>query len=145
MARGILMRIRLFLCAVFASLVASRLAAGETRELHFKSPAPGMRFTAGLSVQVWADIIPRDDDHPGWPAAECRWDDQMIGDRVKGSKKAYDYFPFTVPATMVTPGMHTLKLNGFGREGTTKPPEDSMPVQVDAWPADKKLVELAED
>jgi hypothetical protein len=119
--------------------------AAENRELHFKSPAPGMRFTAGLTVQVWADIIPRDDDHPGWPAAECRWDDQMIGERVKGNNKAYDYFPFTIPAANVTVGVHTLKLNGFGRRGATNPPETSMSVQVDPWPADKTLVDLKED
>ncbi len=104
-----------------------------------------MRFTAGLSVQVWADIIPRDDDHPGWPQAECRWDDQMVGERVKANRKAYDYFPFTVPAERVTPGTHTLKLSGFGVGGTTKPAEQSLAVEVDGWPAGKKLIELTED
>ena len=119
--------------------------AAENRELHFKSPAAGMRFTAGVTIQVWADIIPRDDDHPGWPQAECRWDGQMVQSRVNGNNKAYDYFPFTVPAALVTPGTHTLKLNGFGREGTTKPPEQVMSVQVDPWPAEKTLVDLKED
>ena len=76
--------------------------SAENRELHFKSPVAGMRFTAGVGLQVWADIIPRDDDHPGWPAAECYWDDQQIGERVKGNNKAYDYFPFTVPGDVVT-------------------------------------------
>src|SRR4051812_17740132 len=82
---------------LFFLITIKSLSAGETRELHFKSPAPGMRFTAGLPIQVWADIIPRDDDHPGWPQCECRWDDQQIGERVYGNKKAYNYFPFTVP------------------------------------------------
>jgi len=40
-----------------------------------------MRFTAGLTIQVWADIIPRDDEHPGWPQAECRWDEQQVQQR----------------------------------------------------------------
>ncbi len=111
--------------------VVTTLTAGENRELHFKSPAPGMNFTAGLTIQVWGDIIPRDDGHPGWPQCECRWDDQMVESRVNGNNKAYDYFPFTVPAALVTPGIHTLKLNGFGREGTTKPPEQAMSVKVD--------------
>src|SRR5262245_38947566 len=110
------------------------LIAGETRELHFKSPGTGMHFTAGCTIQVWADVIPRDDDHPGWPAAECRWDDKQVGERVNGSRKAYDYFPFTVPAELVTAGVHTLKLNGFGRQGPTVPPEQSMQMQIDAWP-----------
>ncbi len=139
------MRKILGLTAVWAALGAGMVSAAETRELHFKSPGPGMHFTAGLTVQVWADIIPRDDDHPGWPQAECRWDDLMVESRVSGNNKAYDYFPFTVPAAMVTPGIHTLKLNGFGRLGATNPPQRSMPVQVDPWPADKALVDLSED
>ena len=139
------MREILGLTVVWAALGAGMVSAAETRELHFKSPGPGMYFTAGLTVQVWADIIPRDDDHPGWPQAECRWDDLMVESRVSGNNKAYDYFPFTVPAAMVTPGIHTLKLNGFGRLGATNPPQRSMPVQVDPWPADKALVDLSED
>lgn len=127
------------------SLLPLCAVAAENRELHFKSPAPGMRFTAGVSVQVWADIIPRDDDHPGWPAAECYWDDQQVGERVKGNKKAYDYFPFTVAGEKVTAGLHTLALKGFGRGGETRPPVDSMKVAIDAWPADKKLIELDAD
>jgi hypothetical protein len=135
----------LVLTAALTAIVAARGSAGETRELHFKSPGPGMRFTAGLTVQVWADIIPRDDDHPGWPQAECRWDDRMVGSRVKGNNKAFDYFPFTVPAAMVTRGVHTLKLSGFGRAGATKPAEVSMPVEVDPWPAEKTVVDLSAD
>lgn len=104
-----------------------------------------MRFTEGLTIQVWADIIPRDDDHPGWPQAECRWDDQMVDRRVYGNNRAFDYFPFTVPAASVTPGLHRLTLNGFGRGGATKPPVQSMSVEVDPWPADKKVVELTAD
>ena len=139
------MRRTLVLTAVLTALGAGTLSAGETRELHFKSPGPGMRFTAGMTVQVWADIIPRDDDHPGWPQAECRWDDRMVGSRVNGNNKAYDYFPFTVPAALVTPGVHTLKLNGSGRLGATNPAERSMPVEVDPWPAEKALVDLSAD
>ena len=133
------------LTAVAAVLGAGAVSAAEARELHFKSPAPAMHFTAGLTVQVWADIIPRDDDHPGWPQAECRWDDQMVGGRVSGNNRAYDYFPFTVPAALVTPGVHTLKLKGLGRLGATNPAERSMPVQVDPWPADKAQVDLNAD
>src|SRR4051794_30635563 len=107
----------LVVCVLILLLCASRSVGAEMRELHFKSPAPGMRFTAGLSIQVWADIIPRDDGHPGWPQAECHWDDQIVQQRVNGNNKAFDYFPFTVPASMVTPGTHTLRLSGFGREG----------------------------
>jgi hypothetical protein len=135
----------LVLAVALAAMSTIAASAAETRELHFKSPAPGMSFTAGLPIQVWADIIPRDDDHPGWPQAECYWDGQQVGDRVLGNKKAYDYFPFTVPAAMVTPGVHQLKLKGFGRGGATNPAERSMPVQVDPWPKDKTVVELSAD
>src|SRR5476651_1931540 len=117
-----------YLClaaVVAAILVCSGCSAGETRELHFKSPEAGMRFTAGLSLQVWADIIPRDDEHPGWPQAECRWDNELIGGRVNANPKAFDYFPFTIPAAKVTPGIHKLKLNGFGVAGPTVPPEET--------------------
>jgi len=127
------------------ALGAASALGGESRELHFKSPAPGMRFTAGLPVQVWADIIPRDDDHPGWPQCECRWDEQLVGERVNGNKKAYDYFPFTVPAERVTAGTHALKLNGFGVQGPTRPAEQILPVEVDPWPADKKQISLDAD
>src|SRR5476651_880712 len=139
------MRATLARSVMVIALAAGTVAAGENRELHFKSPGPGMHVTAGLTVQVWADIIPRDDDHPGWPQAECHWDDQMVGARVQGNTKAFDYFPFTVPATMVTPGVHALTLNGFGRDGTTKPPKDSLSVQVDPWPADKRVIDLMAD
>ncbi len=136
---------KFILCILLGSLAAATASAAETRELHFKSPAPGMRFTAGLPIQVWADIIPRDDAHPGWPAAECCWDDQAVGERVKGNNKAYDYFPFTIPAALVTPGPHNLKLKGFGLQGSTRPPDQSMVVQVDPWPADKTVVDLGGD
>jgi hypothetical protein len=131
--------------AILAVIAVGELFAGETRELHFKSPAPGMRFTAGLPIRVWADIIPRDDEHPGWPQAECRWDDHVVGNRVCGNNKAYDYFPFVVPGAMVSAGTHTLRLKGFGRLGATRPAEQAMPVQVDPWPADKTLVDLSGD
>jgi hypothetical protein len=124
---------------------AVAVLATETRELHFKSPAPGMRFTAGLPIRVWADIIPRDDDHPGWPQAECYWDGRMVGNRVRGNKRAYDYFPFTVPAALVTPGVHDLKLKGFGFAGAINPAERSMPVHVEPWPAGKTVVEFNAD
>src|SRR5436309_2404808 len=137
-------RIPVLVVAVL-TIAATVAATAETRELHFKSPAEGMRFTEGLPVQVWADVIPRDDDHPGWPAAECRWDGQPVGERVLGNKRAYDYFPFTVPAKLVTAGRHTLTLAGFGREGPTIPPERSMTVEVDPWPTAKRLIELTED
>lgn len=134
------------LCASGLILLFPPFAFGaENRELHFKSPAPGMRFTAGVGVQVWADIIPRDDGHPGWPAAECYWDDQQVGERVKGNNKAYDYFPFTVPGEKVTEGIHALTLKGYGLGGRSKPPEDSLKVQIDPWPVEKKLIDLAED
>jgi hypothetical protein len=139
------MRKTLVLTALLTALGAAVVSAGETRELHFKSPGPGMCFTAGLTVQVWADIIPRDDDHPGWPQAECYWDDRPVGSRVFGNNKAYDYFPFTVHAAMVTPGVHDLKLKGFGRLGATNPATRSMPVRVDPWPADKTVVDLSAD
>ena len=135
----------LALAAALTALAARMLSAAETRELHFKSPAAGMRFTAGLPVQVWADVVPRDDDHPGWPQAECYWDERMVGSRVCGNNKAYNYFPFTVPGTMVTPGVHALKLKGFGRLGRTRPAERWMPVQVDPWPTDKTAVDLSAD
>ncbi len=100
----------LVLATILVAISAGRASTAETRELHVKSPAPGMRFTAGLTIQVWADVIPRDDDHPSWPRAECFWDDQMVGSRVNGNNKAYDYFLSTVPAANVTPGVHNLKL-----------------------------------
>src|SRR5690242_1318670 len=103
--------------AIFVASATHITAAAETRELLFKSPAEDMRFTEGLPIQVWADVIPRDDDHLGWPQAECRWDGQPVGERVLGNKRAYDYFPFTVPAGLVKAGRHTLTLAGFGREG----------------------------
>src|SRR6185437_16193872 len=65
--------------------------------------------------------------------------------RVNGNTKAFDYFPFLVPAALVTPGVHALKLNGFGREGLTQPPERAMSVIVDSWPAGKTLIEITED
>ena len=64
---------------------------------------------------------------------------------MKGNNKAYDYFPFTVPGEKVTAGVHTLTLKGYGLVGPTKPPEDSLKVQIDPWPGEKKLIELAED
>ncbi len=133
------------LSALLLSLSLRPAAAAETRELHFKSPAPGMRFTAGLPLQVWADIIPRDDDHPGWPQAECRWDDQPVGSRVYGNNQAYDYFPFTVPGALVTPGRHTLTLSGFGRGGPTRPPQQALTIEIDRWPTDKRVVEITAD
>jgi len=51
-----------------------------------------MHFTAGLTVQVWGDLIPRD-DAVGWPAVECHWDDQMIGKRVGGNPKGLTTTP----------------------------------------------------
>jgi hypothetical protein len=130
---------------IFLMLVCAVVSGGETRELHFKSPAPGMRFTAGLPLRVWADIIPRDDDHPGWPQCECHWDNQQVGVRLNGNKKAFDFFPFIVPAAQVTAGVHALKLSGFGRLGETRPPERSLSVEIDPWPTEKKVVELDAD
>jgi len=46
----------------------------------------------------------------------------------------------------VTPGVHKLKLSGFVRGGgPSTPPDVTLSVQVDPWPADKKVVELKED
>ena len=134
-------RLVIVVCAFAAGCVYS----GETRELHFKSPASGMHFTEGLPLRVWADIVPRDDDHAGWPQCECRWDDQMVGVRVNGNKKGYDYFPFVVPAAQVTAGTHALKLSGFGVQGPTRPAEQTMSVQIDPWPAGKTALNLDAD
>ena len=54
-----------------AALAATPLAA---EEVYFKSPGPGMRFTAGLPVVVWSDVLPRD-EQAGFPRVECYWDD----------------------------------------------------------------------
>lgn len=116
-------------------------AAGESAA--FKSPVPGMHFTAGLPIIVWGDLNPREDSFPGWPRCEMRWDGQMFNEPMGGGSKIFGYFPFIVPAESVTPGIHMLKQDGFFHTGVHK--EITMAVQVDPWPADKKQIELKED
>jgi hypothetical protein len=113
---------------ILAALATTRLAA---EEVHFKSPGPGMHFTAGLPVVVWADVLPRD-ELAGFPYVECYWDEALAASatNVVG---AYDYFPLTVPAGLATPGVHVLKLRAFFRSGAVH--ETSMSVPVDPWPA----------
>src|SRR5579872_3604123 len=137
----------LVLVAVFTVVRGGMAAAAQLR---VNSPAPGMHFTAGLPLQVWGDLRPRDDKQ-GWPQVECYWDDQIVDKRVTGNLKGFDYFPFTVPADRATPGVHKLRLNGFVRPGgpgatpSGAPLETTVQVEVDPWPANKKLVELTED
>ncbi len=107
---------------------ASTLAA---EELFFKSPGPGMRFTAGLPIVVWADALPRD-EQAGFPIVEGFWDAQPFATAVN-VVGAYNYFPLTVPGALSTPGAHLLKLRATFRSGAIR--ETEMPVSVDPWPA----------
>jgi hypothetical protein len=112
----------------FLALAALSLAA---EEVHFKSPGPGMRFTAGLPVVVWADVLPRD-EQAGFPIVECYWN-EVLAATATNVVGAYNYFPLTVPPALVTPGVHVLKLRAFFRSGAVR--ETAMSVRVDPWPA----------
>jgi hypothetical protein len=114
-------------CGFLAALAVTPLAA---EEVYFKSPGPGMRFTAGLPVVVWADVLPRD-EQAGFPHVECYWD-EVLAATATNVVGAYDYFPLTVPAAMATPGEHVLKLRAFFRSGAIR--ETSMSVRIDPWP-----------
>ena len=111
-----------------AALAATPLAA---EEVYFKSPGPGMRFTAGLPIIVWADVLPRD-EQAGFPIVEGYWDAQLVATAIN-VVGAYNYFPFTMPGTLATPGVHPLKLRATFRSGAIR--ETEMSVSVDPWPA----------
>jgi hypothetical protein len=61
--------------ALLTAVVAACASTLAAEELFFKSPGPGMRFTAGLPIIVWADALPRD-EQPGFPVVEGFWDAQ---------------------------------------------------------------------
>jgi hypothetical protein len=117
--------------AVLAVVAAACAATLSAEELFFKSPGPGMRFTAGLPIIVWADALPRD-EQAGFPVVEGFWDAQPFATAVN-VVGAYNYFPLTVPAGLSTPGVHVLKLRATFRSGAVR--ETEMPVAVDPWPA----------
>jgi hypothetical protein len=116
--------------ALMTALAAAGAPALAAEELFFKSPGPGMRFTAGLPIIVWADALPRD-EQPGFPVVEGFWDAQPFATAVN-VVGAFNYFPLTVPGTVATPGTHVLKLRATFRSGAIR--EASMPVSVDPWP-----------
>ena len=118
----------LALVLALGAACASPLGA---EEIYFKSPGPGMRFTAGLPIIVWGDVLPRD-EQAGFPIVEGFWDGQPFATAVN-VVGAYDYFPLTVPGALSTPGTHTLRLKATFRSNAVR--EVSMPVSVDPWPA----------
>jgi hypothetical protein len=118
------------LAPALAVAAALALPAGA-QELYFKSPGPGMRFTASLPIIVWADVLPRD-EQAGFPVVEGFWDAQPFATAVN-VVGAYDYFPLTVPGALSTPGVHLLRLRATFRSGAVR--ETEMPVSIDPWPA----------
>ena len=116
--------------AVLACLVP---AAAPAQEVFFKSPGPGMHFTAGLPIRVWGDLLPRD-EQPGFPRAELYWDG-TLADTAINVPSAFNYFPLSVPGELTLPGGHELKLRATFRNSVVR--EVSMPVEVDPWPADR--------
>jgi hypothetical protein len=117
--------------ALITALTAACASPIAAEEIHFKSPGPGMRFTAGLPIIVWADVLPRD-EQAGFPVVEGFWDEQPFANAVN-VVGAYNYFPLTIPGTLSTPGAHALRLRATFRNGAVR--EVAMPVSVDPWPA----------
>ncbi len=117
---------------------------GVADEIYFKSPGPGMRFTEGVPLRVYADVL---DSvgwwEPGWPKVECFWDGGQVGPRLEGNAAGVNYFEFTVPAPSVTPGSHNLRIKGYFMSGAIK--ETSLAVPVDPWPTGKDPVNLTAD
>jgi hypothetical protein len=115
------------------TIVATMGETATAESLFFKSPGPGMHFTAGLPIQAYADVLPRD-EAAGFPQVQCYWDGQLASSAANIST-GYNYFPLAVAGNLVVPGVHELKLHATFRNGIVR--DVALPVQVDPWPADK--------
>jgi hypothetical protein len=135
--------------------------------VQFKSPGPGMHFTAGQPIVVFADMSDSADTHGlivngvGWPQMQvlvdgAPWKDSVTGsDTVPGSNKKdqngnpdpIDFYRFSLAG--VPAGAHTLIVRGHmapapASDGATVDSEP-LTVTVDAMPAGKTMMALSAD
>lgn len=160
-------KVALSLAVALGSLVLAPARGAEAHGVNFKSPGPGMHFTEGQAIIVFADMSDSADVHGlivngvGWPQMQVLvdgvvWQDSVTGsDTVQGANKKdmngnpdpIDFYRFSLAGVPV--GMHQLVIRGH----MTPPPQsdgavkDSTPITVfvDAAPAGKTMMALTAD
>jgi hypothetical protein len=155
----------LVLAVVGVAILSSGAAAAHG--VGFKSPGPGMHFTEGQPIIVFADLADAADGHGlivdgvGWPQMQVLvdgtlWKDNVTGsDTVQGSNKRdtngnpdpIDFYRFSLAG--VPAGAHQLIVRGLftpppTSDGATK---DCAPITitVDPVPATKTTLTLTAD
>jgi hypothetical protein len=154
------MKLRLSLCLTVAALARSAAA----HEAEFKSPGPGMHFTVGQAVIVFADLGDSNNNHGfiingvGWPQLQVLVDSMLQIDSVTGSNtvpgtnmvdengnpEPADFYRFSVVG--LTVGTHQVVVRGkfppppFSNGAT----QDSAPIAItiDPLPAGRTLLSL---
>jgi hypothetical protein len=155
------------LIATLALVTVCFATAAEAHSSRFKSPGPGMHFTEGQPIIVFADISDSADGHGlivngvGWPQMQVLvdgvlWKDSVTNsETVQGANKKdmngnpdpQDFYRFSLAG--VPAGMHQLVVRGL----MTPPPQsdgakvDSPPITVivDPVPAGKTMMSLTGD
>ena len=110
-------------CVVALVLVFSSLHPAGANFVGFKSPGPGMHFTAGKPLRIFADVF---DDASLSPLAECFLDGSSQG-VVQGQDNPRDFYQWWVPVS--APGTHNVRIHASFTGGSTQ--DASMDIIVD--------------